>query len=95
MGKTHLAVALSVEALSQGLSVYFTDIIRLIEDPKKAQNESRLQRRTKIYTGPKLLVIDEVGYLPLDGNGANLFFQLISARYEKRSIILPATKIWD
>jgi len=92
VGKTHLAVALAIEALSCGISVYFTSLSRLIEDLKKAYKESRLERRMRIYTRPKLLVIDEVGYLPLDGIGSNLFFQLISARYEKGSIILTSNK---
>ncbi len=92
VGKTHLAVALAVEALSQGISVYFTSLSRLIEDLKTAYKESRLERRMRIYLRPKLLVIDEVGYLPLDGLGSNLFFQLISARYEKGSIILTSNK---
>jgi DNA replication protein DnaC len=92
VGKTHLAVALAIEALSQGISVYFTSLSRLIEDLKTAHKESRLERRMRIYLRPKLLVIDEVGYLPLDGLGSNLFFQLISARYEKGSIILTSNK---
>lgn len=92
VGKTHLAVALAIEALSQGISVYFTSLSRLIEDLKTASKESRLERRMRIYLRPKLLIIDEVGYLPLDGLGSNLFFQLISARYEKGSIILTSNK---
>ncbi|KYO66714.1 IS21-like element helper ATPase IstB [Thermovenabulum gondwanense] len=92
VGKTHLAVGLAIEALSQGMSVYFTRLSRLIEDLKKANKENRLEKRMRIYTGPKLLIIDEVGYLPLDDLGANLFFQLISARYERGSIILTSNK---
>ncbi|KXG77260.1 Chromosomal replication initiator protein DnaA [Fervidicola ferrireducens] len=92
VGKTHLAVGLAIEALSQGMSVYFTSLSRLIEDLKKANKENRLEKRMRIYTGPKLLIIDEVGYLPLDDLGANLFFQLISARYERGSIILTSNK---
>ena len=91
-GKTHLAIGLAIEALSQGISVYFSSLTRLIEDLKKAYEENRLEKRMRIFTRPKLLVIDEVGYLPLDGVGANLFFQLISARYEKGSIILTSNK---
>ncbi|SHM93725.1 IstB transposition helper protein [Caldanaerovirga acetigignens] len=92
VGKTHLAVALAIEALSYGISVYFTGLSRLVDDLKKAHKESRLEKRMRIYTGPKLLVIDEVGYLPLDSLGSNLFFQLISARYEKGSIVLTSNK---
>lgn len=92
VGKTHLAVGLAMEALSQGISVYFSSLTRLIEDLKKAYEENRLEKRMRIYTRPKLLIIDEVGYLPLDGLGSNLFFQLISARYERGSIILTSNK---
>lgn len=92
VGKTHLAIGLAIEALSQGISVYFSSLTRLIEDLKKAYEENRLEKRMRIYTRPKLLVIDEVGYLPLDGLGANLFFQLVSARYEKGSVILTSNK---
>lgn len=92
VGKTHLAVGLAMEALSQGISVYFSSLIRLIEDLKKAYEENRLEKRMRIYTRPKLLIIDEVGYLPLDGLGSNLFFQLISAHYERGSIILTSNK---
>lgn len=92
VGKTHLAVALAIEALSHGISVYFTSLTRLIEDLKKAHKEQRLEKRMRIYIRPKFLVIDEVGYLPLDALGSNLFFQLISARYEKGSIVLTSNK---
>lgn len=74
------------------MSVYFTSLSRLIEDLKKAHKENHLEKRMRIYTGPKLLIIDEVGYLPLDGLGSNLFFQLISARYKRGSIILTSNK---
>lgn len=80
VGKTHLAIGLAIEALSQGISVYFSSLTRLIDDLRKAYDENRLEKRMRIYIRPKLLIIDEVGYLPLDNKGANLFFQLISAR---------------
>jgi DNA replication protein DnaC len=60
VGKTHLAVGLAMEALSQGISVYFSSLIRLIEDLKKAYEENRLEKRMRIYTRPKLLIIDEL-----------------------------------
>lgn len=85
-------MGLAIEALSQDMSVYFTSLSRLIEDLKKAHKENRLEKRMRIYTGQKLLIIDEVGYLPLDSLGPNLFFQLISARYERGSIILTSNK---
>ena len=92
VGKTHLAIGLAIEALSQGITVYFSSLTRLIDDLRNAYDENRLEKRMRIYTRPKLLVIDEVGYLTLDSKGANLFFQLISARYERGSIILTSNK---
>ncbi|MCS3916059.1 DNA replication protein DnaC [Caldanaerobacter subterraneus subsp. tengcongensis MB4] len=92
VGKTHLVVALAVEALSQGIPVYFITLSKLIEDLKKGYEENRLDRKMRNYIRPRLLVVDEVGYLPLDNLGANLFFQLISARYERGSIILTSNK---
>ena len=83
VGKTHLAIGLAIEALSQGISVYFSSLTRFIDDLRKAYDENRLEKRMRIYIRPKLLIIDEVGYLPLDNKGANLFFQLISARYRE------------
>lgn len=83
VGKTHLAVGLSMEALSRGISVYFTTLARMIEDLKRAYENQSLMKRMKVYSSTKLLVIDEAGYLPLDSIGSSLFFQLISARYER------------
>jgi len=93
-GKTHLAVGLSMEALSRGISVYFTTLTRMIGDLKKAYENQSLMRRMKVYSSTKLLVVDEVGYLPLDSLGSSLFFQLISARYERGSIILTSNKVF-
>lgn len=92
VGKTHLAVALALEALTQGASVYFTTTHDLTADLRRAYAENRLEKRLKIYTRPRLLVIDEMGYLPLDDLAANVFFQLVSRRYENSSIILTSNK---
>ena len=81
-----------MEALSRGISVYFTTLMRMVEDLKRAYENQSLMRRMKVYSSTKLLVIDEVGYLPLDSLGSSLFFQLISARYERGSIILTSNK---
>ena len=91
-GKTHLSVALGMEALARGHGVYFTTAQALAEDLRKAYEEHRLERRMRIYLAPKVLIVDEVGYLPLDPAGATSFFQLVSARYEKGSIILTSNK---
>ncbi|MDY0323973.1 MAG: IS21-like element helper ATPase IstB [Candidatus Carbobacillus sp.] len=92
VGKSHLAVALTIEANSHGYSADFITATKLIEDLRKAYQNNRLDTRMRKYLNPKLLVIDEVGYLPLDQLRASLFFQLINARYEQGSIILTSNK---
>src|ERR1700726_2925174 len=92
VGKTHLSVALAEEAIRSGLSAYFITAHDLAADLGKAYREGRLDRRMRVYLAPKVLVIDEVGYLPLDDLGTTIFFQLISARYERGSIILTSNK---
>jgi len=90
VGKTHVAVALGLAAIHRGYAVYFTPMHRLVEDLRNAYEEHRLERRMRIYLAPKLLIIDELGYLPLDRVGATVFFQLVAARYERASIILTS-----
>jgi DNA replication protein DnaC len=92
VGKTHLAIALAVEAVRAGMGSYFITAHDLVTDLGHAARESRLDRRLRIYLAPKVLVIDEMGYLPLDSVGATVFFQLVSARYERGSIILTSNK---
>jgi DNA replication protein DnaC len=92
VGKTHLAIALAVEAVQSGLGAYFITAHDLVADLGCAARESRLERRLRVYLAPKVLVIDEMGYLPLDSVGATIFFQLVSARYERGSIILTSNK---
>lgn len=92
VGKSHLAIGLAVEAIQQGMSVYFISLDRLLNDLRKADREGRLERRWKIYQRPRLLIIDEIGYAQLDRISSNLFFQLICSRYEKGSIILTSNK---
>lgn len=92
VGKTHLAVALGLEAISSGISVYFINAYDLIADLERAERENRLERRMKVYVSPKLLIIDEIGYLPLDQRGATILFQLVTSRYEKGSTILTSNK---
>lgn len=92
VGKTHLATALALEAIEGGYSAYFVTAHDLVHDLGRATRENRLDRRLRVYLGPKLLIIDEVGYLPLDDAGATILFQLVSARYERGSIILTSNK---
>jgi DNA replication protein DnaC len=92
VGKTHLAVALAEAAIRAGQPAYFMTAHELADDLGRAFREGRLGRRMKVYLAPKVLVIDEMGYLPLDDLGATIFFQLVSARYERGSIILTSNK---
>ncbi|WP_338462848.1 IS21-like element helper ATPase IstB [Brevibacillus borstelensis] len=92
VGKTHLAVAIAMEAIGQGLPVYFVSLAQLVGDLRKAYEENHLDKRMRVYLRPRILIVDEVGYLPLDPLAANLFFQLVCARYEKGSMILTSNK---
>ena len=92
VGKTHLAVGLGIKAIEAGYRVLFTTAAAMIAALTKAAGEGRLDEKLKVYTVPRLLVIDEIGYLPIDRQGANLFFQLISRRYEKGPMILTSNQ---
>jgi len=92
VGKTHLSVALAEAAIQAGFGAYFTTAHELVHDLGRAYREGRLDRRMRVYLAPKVLIIDEMGYLPLDDLGATIFFQLVSARYERGSIILTSNK---
>ena len=88
VGKTHLATGLGMEACNNHLSTYFVNCHELIERLKLAHQENRLAAILKNYSRYKLLIIDEIGYLPIDDLGSDLFFQLIARRYEKKSTII-------
>lgn len=92
VGKTHIAVGLGLKAVSAGYRVYFTSATGMVASLLKSYEDNKFEHRLRQYVSPSLLIIDEVGYLPLDRSGANLFFQLISKRYEKGSIILTSNK---
>jgi len=87
VGKTHLATSIGIAAAKKRTSTYFIKCNDLILNLKKAQLENRLETRLKHYSKYKLLIIDEIGYLPIDEDDAKLFFQLIDMRYEKKSTI--------
>jgi DNA replication protein DnaC len=95
VGKTHLAVALAEASIRAGQAAYFMTAHDLVTDLGRAYREGRLDRRMRIYLAPKVLIIDEMGYLPLDDLGATIFFQLVSARYERGSIILTSNKSYS
>ena len=88
VGKTHLSVGLGLKAIEQGYRVLFTTAANMIATLSKALAEGKLEEKLKTYTVPRLLIVDEIGYIPIDQAGANLFFQLISRRYEKGLVVL-------
>ncbi len=91
-GKTHLATAIGVEAAKHRKSVYFISCQDLMIQLRKAEHENRLDQRLKSFTRYKLLIIDEIGYINMDKESANLFFQLVSRRYEQKSTIITTNK---
>ncbi len=92
VGKTHLATAIGIEAAKLRTSTYFISCSDLILQLKRAHLENRLEQRLKFFAKYKLLIIDEVGFLPLDIESSNLLFQLIAKRYEKNSTIVTTNK---
>lgn len=92
LGKTHMASALGYGACLEGHSVLFTTAVELINALSAAHAAQRLKAEIKKYLAPQLLILDELGYLPIDKHGADLLFQIISARYERGSIVLTTNK---
>jgi DNA replication protein DnaC len=92
IGKTHLATALGYAACLEGNSVLFADAIGVINDLSAAQQAGNLKAAIKHYLLPRVLVLDELGYLAVNQHGADLLFQVISQRYERGSIILTSNK---
>lgn len=95
VGKTHLAVALGIAAAKKRYITYFISCNDLIMQLNKAHAENRLEAKLKHYAKYKLLIIDEIGYLPIDKQGANLLFQLINKRYEKNSTIITTNQAFS
>jgi DNA replication protein DnaC len=91
-GKSHLATALAVEAVKAGRSVYFSTLADIITSLAKAERDGQLRERLRYLCRAALLVVDEIGYLPVTPGGANLFFQLVNARYEKGAMILTTNR---
>lgn len=92
VGKTHLSVALGVKAVEAGYSVVFQTLETLMTRLTRAQHENRLEMILKQLTYPKLLILDELGYLPLSQGEASLFFRLVVRRYERGSLIITSNK---
>jgi DNA replication protein DnaC len=92
VGKTHLAIALGREAIRHGYSVLFTPATALVTTLVKGHAEGRLEQRLAQLSKPKLLILDEFGYLPFEPAAAHLLFQLISRRYERGSILITSNR---
>lgn len=92
VGKTHLATSIGIEAAKKRNSVYFISCHDLINNLSTAYKENRLESKIKFYSRYKLLIIDEIGYLPINKNEANMFFQLIAKRYETKSTIITTNQ---
>lgn len=95
VGKTHLAISLAIAAAQSGRRVYYGTLADLITSLEEAQAAGHLQSRLKTLTYPAVLVVDEIGYLPISRNGAMLFFQLIARRYERASTVLTSNKSFE
>jgi len=94
-GKTHLATSIGIECAKNRYQTYFINCVELIMQLKKAKNENTLNRRLKHFSSYSVLIIDEVGFLPIDKDDSNLLFQLISMRYEKHPTIFTTNKSFN
>ena len=95
VGKTHLAVGIGIAAARKRISTYYITFNDLINQLIKANSENRADIKIKYFCKYKLLIIDEIGYLPITKEGAYLFFQLINKRYEKKSTILTTNQVFS
>lgn len=91
-GKTHLLTALGYAACEKGISVRYTRVVDMINVLTTAQLNGTLEKALKAYVNPSLLLLDELGYLPIDKRGADLMFQVVAARYEAGSIVLTTNR---
>lgn len=92
VGKSHLAISLAIAAAEYGRRVYYGTLVDLIDSLQQAKAAGRLNQRLAVLTHPALLVVDEIGYLPVSHDGAVLFFQLMTRRYERGSTVLTSNK---
>ena len=95
VGKTHLAIGIGMKAIEEGKKVYFINSIKLIEKMKQAFNNMTYERLLRFYKSLDLLIIDELGYLPLDIQGAKLLFELVESKYEHSSIIVTSNRSFN
>lgn len=94
LGKTHLATAIGYEACLRGHSVLFTTVVDVINTLSAAQTAGQLKVGLKKYLKPSLIILDEIGYLPIDKRGADLLFQVISKRYENGAILITSNRVY-
>jgi len=97
-GKSHLAIALGGEAVRAGRSVYFSPLADIVASLARAEREGSLRERIRFLSRASLLIVDEIGYLPVSASNGNLFFQLVNARYERGAMILTSNRgfgEWD
>jgi len=94
LGKTHLVIALGYQACLQGMSVMFSSAVDAVNNLVAAQAAGRLKMEMKKYRKPALLIVDELGYLPIDKTGADMLFQIISSRYEQGSLIITTNRAY-
>jgi len=94
LGKTHLCIALGYSACLRGYSVLFTTAVDIINTLAAAQGAGALKRELNRYLKPRVLIIDELGYLPIDKHGADLLFQIISQRYERGPIVITSNRAY-
>lgn len=94
LGKTHLMTALLIEACHRNLPVLFTTAVEMINNLKAAAASNSLAKAIRRYAAPAIVGIDEIGFLPIDRQGADLFFQVVSARHERGSIVLSTNKAY-
>jgi len=92
VGKTHLAISLGIAATEAGYRTYFTTASDLVASLQSAHLEGNASAKMRTFTGPSVLVVDELGYLPLDQTSAHWIFQVVSRRYERGSIVLTSNK---
>lgn len=92
VGKTHLAIALGIAATEAGYRTYFTSAQDLVRHLGQAQRDGRFNSKMRTYTGPSVLVIDELGYLPMDAESAHWIFEVVTRRYERGSILLTSNR---
>jgi DNA replication protein len=94
LGKTHLACALGYHACLKGHTVLFASAVDAVNHLISAQHVGNLKQELKKYLNPSVLILDELGYLPIDKNGADLLFQIISSRYEQGSLVITTNRVF-